>query len=148
MLVLQVLLGIATVVSWAISRPRLEGWPVEWAAGGYLLLSALGDVFFAVLYERSSWQPLDWRALLVPLLCDAAVLALMWWLWFWLLRRMTLAAFGMRALAAWTASVAFGVGFAGFREWRIDVALVIALAAIVVALRARETEEEPGLMLR
>jgi hypothetical protein len=147
-LVLQVLLGIATVVSWAIARPRLEGWPVEWAAGGYLLLSALGDMFFAVMYERSSWQPLDWRGLLIPLLCDAAVLAVMWWLWFWLLQRMTLAAFGMRALAAWTVSVALGVGFAGFRDWRIDAALVIAVAAIVVALRARETEEEPGLVLR
>jgi hypothetical protein len=147
-LVLQVLLGIATVASWVIARPRLEGWPVEWAAGGYLLMSALGDLFFAVLYQRTSWQPVDWHALMLPLLCDAAVLVVMWWLWFWLLQRMTLAAFGMRALAAWTVSVALGVGFAGFRDWRIDAALVIAVGAIVVALRARETEEEPGLVLR
>jgi hypothetical protein len=31
----------------------------------------------------------------------------------------------------------------GFAEWRMDVAVAIAVAAIVVALRARTAEEQP-----
>jgi hypothetical protein len=31
----------------------------------------------------------------------------------------------------------------GFMSWRIDVALAIAVAAIVVALRARVADEQP-----
>jgi hypothetical protein len=143
MVVLQSLLGIATVVSWVIARPWLEGWSVAWVAGGYLLLSGLGDVVFALVYERSAWQPLVGRSLVVPLLCDAAVLGAVWWLWFWLLQRMTLAAFGMRALAAWTAALVPGIAMQGFLEWRLDAALAIAVAAIAVALRARVGDEQP-----
>jgi hypothetical protein len=143
MLLLVSLLGIATVISWTIARPRLEGLSAEWAAGGYLLLNCLGDTVFALLYERPSWQPLDGQALVVPVLCDAAILAATWWLWFWLLERMTLAAFGMRAMAAWAASVVPGLAILGFREWRADAALGITVAALVVALRARVAEEQP-----
>jgi hypothetical protein len=56
---------------------------------------------------------------------------------------MTLAAFGMRTLAAWTATVAPGFVLMGFSEWRIDAAFVIALVAIVFSLRARVAEEQP-----
>ena len=79
----------------------------------------------------------------LPVLCDAATLAATWWLWFWLLQRMTLAAFGMRALAAWASALLPGFAIFGFRQWRIDAALAIAVAAIVVALRARVAEEQP-----
>jgi hypothetical protein len=145
MLLLLSLTSIATVVSWAIARPRLRALSAEWAAGGYLLLSCLGDAFFALLWERSSWswQAIIARALLVPLLCDAVTLAATWWLWFRLLERMTLAAFGMRQLAAWVAAVVPELALIGFRQWRLDAALVIALGAIVVALRARGGEEQP-----
>jgi hypothetical protein len=85
---------------------------------------------------------LDSHEVWAPLLVEAAVVACSCWLWFWLLQRMTLAAFSMRPLAAWTAAMIPGFVYAGFLEWRIDAALVIALVAIVVALRARATEEQ------
>jgi hypothetical protein len=55
----------------------------------------------------------------------------------------TLGAFGMRALAAWLAAVIPGLAAFGFRDWRADAAVVIALGAVVVALRARVAEEQP-----
>lgn len=141
---LQVLFGLASVISWVIARPRLAGWPTVWVAGGYLLLGGLGDMLFSLMYERPSWQALDARVLINPLLCDAALLAASWWLWFWLLERMTLAAFSMRALAAWVASaVVLGLTVIGFRDWRFDAALAIAAGAIVVALRVKGSEEQP-----
>jgi hypothetical protein len=143
MLLLQVLLGLVTVITWAITRSPIYGGSIEAAVGGYLLLSALGDGFFALVYERTKWQPLDWHGLLAPLLCEAAMLAVSWWLWFFLLQRVTLAAFGMRALAAWVASVIAGIGLAGFVQWRVDAALMLAVGAVVVALRARVADEQP-----
>jgi hypothetical protein len=49
----------------------------------------------------------------------------------------------MRQLAAWVAAVVPELALIGFRQWRLDAALVIALGAIVVALRARGGEEQP-----
>ena len=143
MLVLQLLLNIAVVASWAYAAPRLAGAGTLAAAGWFLLLSALGDAGFAALLERNAWQPVDARGVWLPLLAEAAAIAASCWLWFWLLERMTLAAFSMRALAAWTATILPGFVVYGFRNWRIDAALAVSLAAIVVALRARVAEEQP-----
>jgi hypothetical protein len=74
---------------------------------------------------------------------EVSVSAGLWWLWFWLLERMTLAAFSMGSLATWTAFVLPGFVLFGFMSWRVDVALALAAAAIVVALRARVAEEQP-----
>ena len=142
-LALQLLLSIAVVASWAYATPRLAGAGALAVAGWFLLLSAFGDVGFAMLFERSSWQPVSVREIVLPLLVEAAVTAASCWLWFWLLQRMTLAAFAMRALAAWTATVLPGFVLFGFRNWRIDAALVTSVAAIAVALRARVAEEQP-----
>jgi hypothetical protein len=73
----------------------------------------------------------------------ALVSAASWWLWFWLLQRMTMAAFGMRALAAWAAALLPGFLMYGFLSWRIDAAVAISLAALVIAVRARVTDEQP-----
>jgi hypothetical protein len=143
MLLLQILLGIATVVSWAIARLRVERRSIAGTAGCYLLLSGVGNACFALVYERGSWQPLDWHALIAPLLCDAALLAAMWCLWFWLLRRVTLGAFGMRGLAAWAATALPAFVSLGLLQWRVDVAVSIAVAAVAVALRARSADEQP-----
>ena len=143
MLVLQILLGIATVVSWAIARLRLERRSIAGSAGCYLLLSGVGNACFALGYERGTWQPLDWHALIAPLLCDAALLAAMWCLWFWLLRRVTLAAFAMRALAAWAATAVPAFVSLGLLHWRVDLAVSIAVVAVAVALRARAADEQP-----
>jgi hypothetical protein len=143
MLALQIVLGIATVVTWAIARRGLEGLPITGTAGGYLLLSGVGNACFAWLYERGSWQALDWRELVVPLLCDAALLAVVWCMWFWLLQRVTLGAFGMRSLAAWAASAVPSLVMVGLLEWRFDAAVTIAVVAIAVALRARVADEQP-----
>jgi hypothetical protein len=143
MLVVQSLLGIAAVASWAFARDRLNGAPPECAAGCYLLLSAVGSAAFALLCERGSWQPLEWRQLIAPLALQAVVVACSWVLWFWLLQRVTLGAFGMRALAAWLAAVIPGFAVFGFLEWRADVAIAVALSAVVISLRAAPVEEQP-----
>jgi hypothetical protein len=110
-------------------------------------LSAVGDGGFWLLRERGSWQPVDWREVAIPLLVQAAVIGATWWLWFWLLERMTLAAFGMRAVAVWAAVLIFALANSSLRDsrtgWRMEVALAIAVGAIVVALRARVSEEQP-----
>jgi hypothetical protein len=49
----------------------------------------------------------------------------------------------MRALAMWTATMVPGFVLFGFLSWRIDAGLAIAVAAILVALRARSAEEQP-----
>jgi hypothetical protein len=143
MLVLQSLLGIAAVATWAFARGRMAGTKAEYAAGCYLLLSAAGNAMFALLFERGSWRPLEWRQLVVPLALQAAVVACSWVLWFWLLQRITLGAFAMRALAAWLAAVIPGLAVFGFFEWRADVAIVVGLSAVVVSLRATPAEEQP-----
>jgi hypothetical protein len=142
-LVLEVLLNILVVFSWTYAAPRLAGAGTLATAGSFLLLSAAGDIVFSLMFERSSWQPVDWHGMTIPLLLEAVAVACSCWLWFWLLQRMTLAAFGMRTLAAWTATVAPGFVLMGFSEWRIDAAFVIALVAIVFSLRARVAEEQP-----
>ncbi len=142
-LALQLLLSIALVASWVYVASRLAGAGTVAVAGWFLLLSAVGDASFAVLFERRSWQPANVREIMLPLLVQAAVTAASCWLWFWLLQRMTLAALAMRALAAWTATVLPGFVLFGFMSWRIDAALALSAGAIVVALRARVAEEQP-----
>jgi len=146
MLLVQMLLGIAAVASWAFARGRLNGAPPECAAGCYLLLSAAGNAAFALLFERRSWQSLELQQLIAPLALQAVVVACSWVLWFWLLQRVTLGAFGMRALAAWLAAVIPELAVFGFLQWRADVAIAVALSAVVVSLRARSTEERPGAL--
>jgi hypothetical protein len=143
MLLLQTLLGIAAVASWAFALVRLNGAPAECAAGCYLLLSALCNAVSALIFERGLWTSLEWRQLVAPLALQAVVAACAWVLWFWLLQRVTLGAFGMRALAAWLAAVIPGFAVFGFLSWRVDAAVVIAVTAIVVALRARVADEQP-----
>lgn len=142
-LAIQLLLSIAIVWSWAYAAPRLAGAGTSIVAGSFLLLSTLGDAGLSLLYERSAWQPVDWTGVPVPLLMEAGVVACSCWLWFWLLQRMTLAGFSMRALAAWVAGLIPAFVMFGFLEWREDAALAIALAALAVALRARVAEELP-----
>jgi hypothetical protein len=143
MLALQLLLNLAIVVSWVYAAPRLAGAGTLVVAGSYLLLSAVGDGAFSLAFQRGAWQLLDWGSAWAPLLAQAGVAAAIWWLWFWLLQRMTLAAFCMRSLAGWVAAMVPGFAMVGYLQWRMDVAVGIAFAAIVVALRSRVTEEQP-----
>jgi hypothetical protein len=140
---LQVVLHIAVVFTWAYAVPRLAGVGALALAGAVLLLGGLGDGVFSLLFERSEWQPVDWRSAALPLLVEALIVGASCWLWFWLLQRMALAAFTMHTLAAWTAALLPGFAYAGFTQWRIDAALVMAVGAIVVALRAKVAEEQP-----
>ena len=93
------------------------------------------------MFDRSSWQPLAWREVALPLVVQSAVIACSWCLWFWLLQRISLGAFGMRALATWIASIIPGFALLGFLSWRVDLALAVAVAAIAVSLRAPRGEE-------
>lgn len=140
---LHVLLGLLTVFSWSYARPRLLGTGTAAVAGCFLLLVALGGVVTLPLVVGELPSPLDWRAAVAPLLLMTLVNAASWWLWFWLLERMTLAAFGMHALAAWVAAMLPGLLLFGFLSWRNDAALAISVAAIAIALRARIAEEQP-----
>jgi drug/metabolite transporter (DMT)-like permease len=140
---LYVLLGVLTVFSWSYARPRLAGTGTAAAAGCFLLLTALSQIALRPILARDLPVPLGWRDAMLPLLLSALVSAASWWLWFWLLERMTLAAFGMRALAAWLASLLPGLLMFGFLSWRVDAAAAIGMAALVVALRARTADEQP-----
>jgi hypothetical protein len=140
---LHLLLGVLTVFSWSYARPRLAAVGTASASGCYLLLTALSATAARSLVAVGPPSPLDWRASMLPLLLTALVSAVTWWLWFWLLERMTLAAFGMRTLALWTAAALPGFAMFGFLSWRVDAAMAISVAALVVALRARPGEEQP-----
>jgi hypothetical protein len=139
----QLLLSITAVWTWVYAKSRLSSAGALAVAGSFLLLSASGDGGFWLLSERHFWQPVDWREVAIPLFVQSAVIGGTWCLWFWLLERMTLAAFGMRAIAVWAAVLIFTLANSSLLNWRMDLALAIALAAIVVGLRARVAEEQP-----
>jgi len=141
---LHILLGVLVVLSWEYARPRLHAATTTATAGCFLLLNALGSFVTIPLAVGTPPAPQDWRAAALSLLLTALLNAAIWWLWFWLLQRMTLAAFGMRSLALWTASILPGIFVYGLQaSWRIDAALLIAFAALVTALRARTADEQP-----
>ncbi len=73
-----------------------------------------------------------------PLLVQAGLMAASYWLWFYLLVRMRLSGFCMHPLAAWVAGIGVGLVGARFGAWRLDVAAVIAVAAIVVGVQGAE----------
>lgn len=141
--VLEMVVGVLAVWSWTYARPRLATTSTAAAAGCFLLLNAVGAVAAMPLTSGTQYYAPDWHAAFLPLLCIALLQAALWWLWFWLLRRMTLAAFGMRPLAAWAASIVPGFVLVSLTSWRIDAAFVIAVAALVIALRARPGDEQP-----
>jgi hypothetical protein len=145
-LAIAIALGIGSALVWSVARQRLAGLPVASTAGAYLLLTSLGDLFWSWIKERSYWQPIDWRVVILPVLCEAALVAASWWLWFWLLQRITLGAFGMRAVAAWAATALPVFMTLGIFQWRVDAAFVIALAACGIALKARVAQEQPTVL--
>lgn len=140
---IEVLLGILAVCTWAVAKPPLSRVPALSAAAGFLLLNAAGLAVLSLMRERSVWQPVDWHAAALPLALSALVSTVSWVLWFWLLQQMPLAAFCMRPLAIWTASLVPGFALFGFLNWRMDAALLISLAAMAVALRSRISDEQP-----
>jgi hypothetical protein len=142
-LTIRILLNLAVVASWGYAAPRLISAGGCIAASGYLILGAAGDGVFALLFRRTAWQPLDWGTAWEPLLLNTALTASAWLLWFWLLRRMTLAAFSMQSLAAWAPALMLGLFNLGWANWRMAAALAIAVGAIVIALRARVADEQP-----
>jgi drug/metabolite transporter (DMT)-like permease len=145
-ILLNVLFGIATVASWAFTRPRLTNCPIISAAAVYLGASALGYAVFAVIYERSAWHSMDWRLPLAALLPEVASLVVSWCLWFWLLKSLPLHAFSMRMLANCAATLLPGFLSFGVAQWRMDAAFVISCVAVAVALRATPAEEQPMLL--
>ena len=143
-LLMQMLLNILAVWTWVYAARRLRKTSATAAAGSFLLLCALGNWGVWLIFERATMQPLEWsNTTAAALLQDAVVAGCLWWLWFCLLQRMTLAAFAMRPLAMWAAAIVPGHALFGLMNWRIDAALAIAVGAIVVALLARVAEEQP-----
>jgi hypothetical protein len=143
MLVVRLLLGMATVFAWWFARERLVGAAVLPMAGLFLLMSAGVSAVSSVMVERAAWQPVDWREAMGPVLMQAGVVAASSWVWFYLLVRMRLVGFSMHPLAVWTAAMVLELVSARFAAWRIDVAAVIAVGAIVVGVRARMVDEQP-----
>ncbi len=140
---LHILLAVLAVLSWSYARPRLAANSTAATAGCFLLLTALGQAALLPLTARDLPSSLSLREAALPLLLTTAVSAASWLLWFWLLERMSLAAFSLRALAAWTAAILPGFLMMGFLSWRVDAAVTISLAALVTALRARAADEQP-----
>ena len=142
-LFLNIALGVAIVCSWSFARSRLEGCPAITAAAAYLGLSVCGYLAFAYAFDHASIPATDWRGLILPSTFEIIQLALSWSLWFWLLQSVSLAVFSTRLLASCTAALLPGFVFFGFREWRMDAAVFISLAALAVCLRANPAQEQP-----
>ncbi len=143
MLVAKLLLGMAIVFSWWFVRQRLAGVDVLPAAGMFLLMSALVSAVSSLFVERAVWQPMNWRDAAMPVLVQAGLVAASCWLWFYLLVRMRLTGFVMHPLAVWVAGIVWELMGVRFAAWRMDVAAVIAVGAIVVGVRARIADEQP-----
>lgn len=79
----------------------------------------------------------------MPLAGAAACAGLGSVLWFWLLRRLELGAFAMQIELVWLGSVLTVFAMFGFLSWRVDLALLLGVAAWITALRARAVDEEP-----
>lgn len=139
---LNALLGIAIVVSWIYARPRLIACPISSAAAIYLAFSAFGYAVFALIYERDGWHASNTHIFWVTLLPEIAVLIVSWCLWFWLLQKLSLAAFSMRMLANCAAALLPGFLSFGIGQWRLDASFVISCIAVGVALRATPAEEQ------
>ena len=109
MLVLQLLLNIAMVLTWAYAAPRLAGVSVLQAAGSYLLLSALGNGAFAISLQRGAWQPLNWASAWAPVLLQTAVMRASVLPGSGCCSGWRLPLFTPGRLAAWTAAVSRGL---------------------------------------
>lgn len=143
MLIVQLVLLIATVWSWSFARERLNPANFALTAGVFLLLQTAILQAPTLLTQKTDLQPIDWRNALIPLLVQSVATASAMLLWFWLLTRMTTAAFTLHPLATWVASTATAIALFGLANWREDAALIIALAALVAGLRARASGEHP-----
>jgi len=143
MLLMHLQLSIAIVFNWAYASPQLASVGALAAAGSFLLLEAMGGAALSLLLERHAWQPIDWHAIVFPLLVQTVVVGASLWLWFWLLQRMSPPAFCMHPLAAWAASMLPGFAIYGLRDWRVDAAVALAVVSLTVALQARVVDEQP-----
>lgn len=143
MAAIHLLLGVATVYTWGFAAPRLANTRAIACAGEFLLLDAVLKFGSWRLTNMSILQDFNWRDAWPALAVQVVVVGCTSCLWFWLLQRMRLAAFSMGALAMWTATILPGFVLFGFMNWRLDVALAIAVSAVVVALRARVADEQP-----
>lgn len=143
MLIVQLALLVATVWSWSFARDRLNPASFALAAGAFVLLQTALLQAPTLLLQKSEIQPIDWRHAAFPLLLQALATALAMLLWFWLLTRMSLAAFTLHPLAIWIASTATAIALFGLTNWREDAALAIALAALIAGLRARPAQDNP-----
>lgn len=142
-LLLNALLGVAVVASWVYARSRLAGCPAVSAAAAYLGLSSVGYILYALLYQHDRLHVAELGLTWATLLPEIATLAVAWVLWFWLLCRLSLAAFSMRMLASYAATLLFGFFYFGLAQWRMDAAFVISCTAVIVALRATPAGEQP-----
>ncbi|GAC1419778.1 MAG: hypothetical protein NVSMB62_12930 [Acidobacteriaceae bacterium] len=143
MLIVQLALLIATVWSWYFARERLNPTNFALTAGVFLLLQTAILQAPTLLTQKSELQPIDWRHAVIPVLLQALATAAAMLLWFWLLTRMTPAAFTLHPLALWIASTATAIALFGLTNWREDTALAVALAALIAGLRAHPSEEHP-----
>ncbi|MDP9051457.1 MAG: hypothetical protein M3O31_12190 [Acidobacteriota bacterium] len=143
MLLVHFFVNVAGVFTWWFARQRLGGAAVLPTAGLFLLLSAGVSGVSAVVSERGAWQPVDWRDAALPILFQVLLAAGSYWLWFYLLVRMPLTGFSLHPLAIWIASTLVGLFFVFFMTLRLDLAVAIAVGAVVVALRAQVADEQP-----
>ncbi len=147
-LLLAVVWTATTVWSWSYARSTLAGSPVAITAGcGLAAIALVGGVAGALLPPPQgafAGVPAATMGRLVGALLPAAVGAgISGVLWFWLLQHIDLSAFSLQFLVQWLAAGAVQFLLFGFLSWRLDLALLVGVGAVLVALTARPEDEEP-----
>lgn len=135
--------AIGTVWSWSFAARRLCNGHVISIAASAGLVAASTFALLSFLIERAHWERVDLREVAAPLLIDAFLFTLPTIvLWYWVLRKMPLPAFTLQAIASWFVPSLAGFALFGFRAFRVDLAILLGIAALVVGLRARPHDDE------
>jgi drug/metabolite transporter (DMT)-like permease len=145
-LLLELALLLLTIYSWAYAREHLAPLTIVTAAAGSLLVQFASSAALFLLFERPQWRSFLWGQVAAPWLLEFSIYLICTYLWFWLLQHLSLPAFCMNPLALWTATLVLTFVLFGLFNWRVDLALVIAAAAITVPLRARTADEQPVVL--
>ncbi len=138
--------AMGLVWTWSYARRRLAEQPVLSVAGCGMLVLAAVHCVAALLLPAPDARSFAWGKVWGPVAVAATATGVAGVLWYWLLGHAELAVFSMQTLVLWLSAVLFEFAMFGFLSWRIDVAVLVGLGAMWVAMRARVGDDDPVLL--